>query len=404
VRARSELRTASGAPFWLLRNGLVDVGESPVPSRADVVVVGAGITGALLADRFVRDGRQVLVLERNAPGEGSTSVSTALLQYELDVELVSLAGMLGEENAARAYRRCSDAINELETLAHSLDDNGDFRRATSVYVGTKRGDAKRLRREMELRTKHGIQSRLVSRDELGERYGLRAHAALETDQAANVDPVRLARSVLKRAVLGGATVCARTALVNWSLDADRIMVTTARGTCSAGAIVFATGYELPEGVPENRVSLLSSYALVTQPAADLGPLEGGAMIWETARPYTYLRSTPDRRILVGGVDVPFKNTDARDALLPVRTRQLERYLKNVFGESLPATAFAWAGTFGETGDGLPLIGRLPNYTNAYAALGYGGNGIVFSQIAADLLGALCAGQGHEDERLFGFDR
>jgi glycine/D-amino acid oxidase-like deaminating enzyme len=152
------------------------------------------------------------------------------------------------------------------------------------------------------------------------------------------------------------------------------------------------------------VSLHSSYALVTQPASDLGPLTGGAMIWETARPYMYLRATPDQRILVGGVDVPFKNSDARDALLPVRTRQLERYLERVFGASLPATAFAWSGTFGETRDGLPRIGRIPGRDHAYAALGYGGNGIVFSHVAADLLGALCSGQAHEDETLFGFTR
>ncbi len=404
MAAHHDPRVASGAPFWLLRQGLLDVGASPLPARADIVVVGAGITGALLADRFVRDGREVLVLERNAPAEGSTSVSTALLQYELDVELVALSSMLGEAAASRAYRRCSEAIDDLETLAHSLDDDGDFVRARSVYVGTKRGDARRLRRESELRTKHGLQSRLLTREELGERYGLKAHAALETDQAANVDPVRLARSVLRRAVIGGAMVCARTEMTSWSAEGGRINVSTAHGVCSAGTIVFATGYEVPDGLPSDLVSLHSSYALVTQPARDLGPLAGGAMIWETARPYTYMRATPDQRILVGGVDVPFKNADARDALLPARTRQLERYLQRVFGESLPATAFSWSGTFGETNDGLPRIGRLPGHANAYAALGYGGNGIVFSHIAAELLGRLCAGQHHEDEGLLGFER
>lgn len=397
-------RVASGAPFWLLRQGLLDVGESPVPARAQIVVVGAGITGALLADRFVRDGWHVVILERNAPCEGSTAVSTALLQYELDVELATLAEKLGAENAERAYRRCSDAIDELETLSHSLDDDGDFRRATSVYVGTKRADARRLRREAALRTGAGLQCRWLSRSELGERYGLKAHAALETNQAASVDPVRLARAVLRRAALGGAVVCARTAVTHWAPEGDRIRVSTTGGTCSTGAVVFATGYELPEGVPTGVVSLHSSYALVTQPASELGPLRNGALIWETARPYTYMRATPDQRILVGGVDVPFKNADARDALLPARTRQLERALERIYGDSLPATAFAWSGTFGETSDGLPRIGRIPGYAHAYAALGYGGNGIVFSHIAAELLGALCAGQPHADEKLFGFER
>ncbi len=41
---------------------------------------------------------------------------------------------------------------------------------------------------------------------------------------------------------------------------------------------------------------------------------------------------------------------------------------------------------------------------AYAALGHGDNGIVFSAIAAELIGAQIGGRLHRDEQLFRFDR
>jgi glycine/D-amino acid oxidase-like deaminating enzyme len=52
----------------------------------------------------------------------------------------------------------------------------------------------------------------------------------------------------------------------------------------------------------------------------------------------------------------------------------------------------WAGTFDSTDDGLPLIGAVPGAKNLFAAYGYGGNGITFSYLAAELIGALIAGR------------
>ncbi len=400
----SPLRVASGAPFWLLRHGLMPVAECALPARADIVIVGAGITGAMLADTFIRAGRSVVILERHGPAEGSTSVSTALLQYELDVELVPLAGMLGDAAAGHAYRRCAEAIDELATLTDSLGDDCDFVRATSIYLGRRRRDVKRLRVEAEARARAGLDVRWLSREEVDSRYGVKAHAALETLHAATVDPVRLTRALLQRAVAGGATLCVHTPLVQWTDEGTGVRIMTGRGQCTADALVFATGYEVPAELPDGLVTLHSTYALVTQPVHDTGPLRGGTMFWETARPYTYLRTTPDGRILAGGMDVPFRNPDARDALLPARTRALEKQVRAFFGGQAPDTAFAWAGTFGETRDGLPYIGRIPGHARAFVALGYGGNGIVFSRVAADVLGTICLGGTHPDEALFGFER
>jgi glycine/D-amino acid oxidase-like deaminating enzyme len=400
----SALRVASGAPFWLLRAGLMDPPSAALPESCDVAIVGAGITGALLADRFARAGRSVVVLERDAPTEGSTAVSTALLQYELDVELVELATMLGEARAVRAYARCADSIDALHKLAHDLDDSGDFVRCSSLYVASRRAHARRLRKECALRTLHGLPVEWLSRDDVRSTHAIDGHAALLTHQAASVDPVRFARAALRRATSAGAVLCARTALLQWVPEGKRVRVMTSRGQCTVGALIHATGYELPDTLPTNAVSLNSSYALVTQPTADLGPLAGGLLVWETARPYTYMRATPDSRILVGGFDVPFKNEDLRDALLPARTRQLERALERFLKRPAPPTAFAWAGTFGQTGDGLPRIGRMPGFDHVYAALGYGGNGIVFSQIATDILSGLIVGSEDRDTALFGFER
>ena len=67
-------------------------------------------------------------------------------------------------------------------------------------------------------------------------------------------------------------------------------------------------------------------------------------------------------------------------------------------------AYAWAGTFGETKDGLAYIGEPPEVPNAYFALGYGGNGITYSMIAAGIIADLCLGRENPDAQIFRFGR
>src|SRR4051812_21798084 len=99
----------SGAPYWLLRDGLIN--PEPIPVRdCDVAVVGAGITGALIADALTSNGLGVTVLDRRSPGEGSTAVSTGILTYELDVELTELVERIGETRAVRAYRAAVEGV------------------------------------------------------------------------------------------------------------------------------------------------------------------------------------------------------------------------------------------------------------------------------------------------------
>ncbi len=54
----------------------------------------------------------------------------------------------------------------------------------------------------------------------------------------------------------------------------------------------------------------------------------------------------------------------------------------------------WSGAFGQTEDGLPLIGEVPGQPNLFAAYGYGGNGITFSYLASRIIGEMLAGR-HE---------
>ena len=108
----------SDLPFWTVRNGLRRV-YPPLEKdvRCDALIIGGGISGALLGHRLVGAGVDCVLIDRRDIGQGSTSASTALLQYEIDTPLFELQKRVGREDAARAYLLGVESIHQLQKLA-----------------------------------------------------------------------------------------------------------------------------------------------------------------------------------------------------------------------------------------------------------------------------------------------
>jgi glycine/D-amino acid oxidase-like deaminating enzyme len=394
-----------GEAFWSISNGLI--GAFPpleADVHTDVVVIGAGITGALVSYQLARAGVGVVALDKRDAAHGSTSASTALLQYEIDTHLTELIGMVGEERANRAYRLCLEAIQKIETLTRELGDDCGFARRESLYYASSKKDADDLPLECEARAKLGIRLELWDAPRVKECYGFEAPAALFSYDGGEVDPYRLAYRLLEGALKCGARVYDRTEVLSWNRKRGEWQLKTNRGfTVRAKQLVFATGYEARPMLEPRTLRLRNSYALVSEPFKT--PLwHRASLIWETARPYLYIRTTADNRILVGGEDEPWKNLSTREERIPKKQRRLEQKFKALFPDIPLETAFSWAGTFGETKDGLAYIGRRRDLENAHFALGYGGNGITYSIIASEIVRDAVTGKRNADAEVFGFER
>ncbi len=171
-------------------------------------------------------------------------------------------------------------------------------------------------------------------------------------------------------------------------------------------VVLAMGYANQRWIDQRVARNRSSYAFITDPiGADvLGPLQR-TMVWESARPYLYLRATGEGRLLVGGLDDAIDIPARRDRRVEGKARQLMKQLQHWFPQLDPTPAFSWAGTFAETADGLPFFGPHPKWgPRVHLAMAYGGNGITYSMIGAGLLRARIERRRHPLQDLFGFGR
>lgn len=395
----------SDAPFWLIKNGLLRC-YPPLTDdvECDSVVIGGGITGALVADALTTAGLSVVVIDRREIAQGSTSASTALLQYEIDTHLQDLSRTHGEQAAVRAYRLCLDAIDEIQQRAEGLPDRCGFCRQPSLYFASSSRDVKILRNECELRASHGFPVTWCTTEEVRDQFQFQSLGGILSTAGGVVDPFQLTHGLFARNQERGLRVFDRTTVASWKSTSGGIeLCTSKQARIRARTLVFACGYEAQSYLREKIVRLKSTYALVTgrdQPQW----WKQNAMIWESARPYLYLRRTTDDRVLAGGEDDVFRSPALRESRLEYKTQRILARLKKMFPNVEIESEYAWGGTFGETKDGLGYIGPSPEMEHAYFALGFGGNGITFSVVAANILRDLITGRPNEDAHLFRFGR
>jgi glycine/D-amino acid oxidase-like deaminating enzyme len=108
--------------------------------------------------------------------------------------------------------------------------------------------------------------------------------------------------------------------------------------------------------------------------------------------------------MIGGADTAFWDDHRRDRLVERKTRRLKKRFEKLFPALEFVPACEWAGTFGESEDGLAYIGRPPDQPRAFFAVGYGGNGITAGVIAARLITDLYVGRPNVDAAVFRFGR
>ena len=400
------MNLTSSHPFWSVNNGL----PATYPSlqrnvSCDAVVIGGGITGALVAVHLVEAGAKTLVIDQREIGTGSTSASTALLQYEVDVPLRVLVKQVGPAAAARSYKLCRGAIGKLERLAARLKIKCGFERKPSLFLARYQREIPELREEFALRRKIGFDLEFFDTAAIQDRFPFSRPAALYSQDGGQVDPHRLTHGLLAGGKRAGLEVYDRTKMAHLEETRRGVRITTENGcVITARRAVIAAGFESKELVTVGAGTLKSTYALISEPLAEIPGWHQRCLIWESGSPYLYLRTTSEGRIMVGGEDEDFVNAKRRDALISAKTRTLVKKFGRLFPNVKLEVAYAWAGTFGETKDGLAYIGVHPRFPRCHFALGYGGNGITFSVIAAEIIRDQFLGRPNHDAHLFRFGR
>ncbi|MDQ0476909.1 FAD-binding oxidoreductase [Chryseobacterium sp. MDT2-18] len=397
----------SNEPFWLVKNGLL----SSYPSlkqdeKCEILIIGAGITGSLIAHQMTEEGYKTIMIDKREICNGSTSATTSMLQYEIDIPLYQLKDEIGKKAAVEAYQACSASIDELEKISKKIKSKAGFKRKASLYFASKKKDVSWLKKEFDARKEAGFKVKWLEPGEIADQFGLKkTHGGILSKQGASVDAFNLAHELLQYNAAKGLKIFDKTEMKSIKYHPNYNEVKLASGfKIKARKIIYCIGYESKNLIKEDFVQLKSTFAMVSEMGQIKNKNFSKTLFWNTDDPYLYMRSTDDGRILMGGGDEDFQNPEKRDQLLSKKQKEIIKIYNSVLPDQPFDTDFVWAGTFGETKDGLPYIGEHPKFKNSYFVLGFGGNGITFSVTGMKMVSDFLRKKTHHLAEYFRFGR
>lgn len=383
-----------GETFWHQTGKEADYLTMSKDDQAEVVIIGAGMTGALIAYELLKDNYKVVLLDKDVPGYGSSDGNTGIIQYNSDDSLNEMIEEHGEQRAVDFYRMSIEGITLLHQIAGELKEDVGYAPKNSLYLCAKEEHEPELQKKYETLKKYDFPAELINREDLMQEYSLQAFGAMKTPLDLELNPFKWIQAVHRSNLARGARVYKDVEVVDVSSDGQgSYIVQTKSGLrVTAKFVIYAIGYAeniIPEVEP--LVERNSTYSVVTEITDTFWGER--ALIWDSADPYLYFHSTDDDRVIAGGRDKEGTKLNSQEKIDQENEQILAR-IKGYFPAFKAEPYTMWQSVFAESKDGLPFIDKRKTEENQYFALGYGGNGTCYAAIAAILLRSYLKGEEH----------
>ncbi|MCE4956617.1 NAD(P)/FAD-dependent oxidoreductase [Macrococcoides caseolyticum] len=361
--------------------------KDDVENHYDLVVIGGGMSGALTAYRVAEAGYTTLLVDKDEIGSASSAANTGLMQYMSDKLLHECVKDFGALEAYHFYKASKEGLEDIQLLSQKLDARVNFIKRDSLFIASTKRDKKTIKDEYDVLKHFDFPVDYVDHEQLKEEYGIDKYNALISHEDAEINPYVFVNEIVKYAHENfHLDVLEHTELIKYKAENNSIACQFNNKTITADKLVMTTGYAKNKITKRyiNREEFVASYAVVTEPINENQFWKDKVMIWESARPYLYIRYVPGNRVLIGGLD---EKTDKipNEKHIQKQGRRLVKAFNKLYPELELKIEYAYGARFGETKDGKPFIGKIDKDAEVYGLYGYGGNGTVYSSFGSKLL-------------------
>jgi glycine/D-amino acid oxidase-like deaminating enzyme len=387
------------APYWWEKRETFTRADRDLPTAADVVVIGAGVTGVEAARILAEGGREVLVLDATIPGEGASSRNAGMIGRNFKHSYSGLKANYGQ-NVARAYfAEMQDAYNAVRDLGRANPDAFDWREDGRIIAAMSPTLFDKLRKEYELRAREiGEAVEVIDGDDMEEEIGSHCYCGgIRLPQNGAIQPARFHQFLMRRAIAAGAAIIGETAVVAVDRERTAFIVRTNRGAVACAQVMVATNGYSGRAIPTIRSRLLpiNAFMIATEDLSEnlvRAILPRLRTYHDNRRRSHFFSVSPNgKKILLGG------RTGNLGLDLKALAAKLHGDLLHIFPE-LAGTrlSHAWRGRCAAPIDAFPRFGELDGL---YYALGYSFSGMAMGphlgrKAAWRMLGRPDAAQSH----------
>ena len=375
-----------GATSSLWQQGTGDYQSSGTTSMAtecDVLIAGGGITGITTALLLQKAGKKVIVAEAHSLCFGTTGGTTAHVNTFLDTSYDMIENDFSKEAAIQIADATRTAKSLFERHVAEYKIECGFHTTDGYVYAQNKKQEEQLADMLAAAKRAGAEAGEAPETPVPIGF---TKAMVYRGQAA-LHPAKYVMALAKVFEEGRGIILQNTAVNDFKKHDDHLHVQTTAGNIKAKNLVWAT--HIPPGINllHFRAAPYRSYAIAVTLEYDDYPV---GLAYDMYDPYHYYRTQEvngQKYLIIGGedhktghqpeADSAAENTEACFA-------KLIAHAKTFF--SVKEVAHRWSSQYFEPSDGLAYIGHLPgNPDNVYVATGYGGNGITYSHIAAQVL-------------------
>jgi taurine dehydrogenase large subunit len=390
--------------YWIATAGEPPPDDGPVTGDldADVVVIGSGYTGLSCAIHLAKEhGVKATVLDANTVAWGCSTRNGGQAQLSSGrLKRSQWIKRWGLDVAKRMHAEIVEAFDVFRDLIYSGEFDCEPQDGGHLYIAHKPKVMPSLEAESRLMNDvFGYRSRIMGREELQREY-LRDHeaaGAMHEPSGIGIHAGKLAFGYMRMACRLGAKVHPASPVTRWKTTGGVHHLTTPGGTIRTRTVALATAGYTPPGLhrlTKNRLMPILSNSIVTRPLTtaekDACNFITRLVLTDTRTLRHYYRLLPDDRVQIGSRTA----ITGADAENPKHLKLLQEGLYRKFpvlrGIELD---YSWWGWVDVSHDMMPRIFQPDPKERIYYAMGYGGNGVMYSAQAGRRMAQMIAGQG-----------
>lgn len=271
--------------------------------ETDIIIIGGGVTGSITAYYFSNANIPVVLLEKSRIAHGSTSITTSLLQYELDGTARNLEQYTSLDNTIRAYKLGLKALDEIDNFIIKHGNKCDYERKDTLFYTGKKSEISLIRDEYNVRKNANLDVNFITEENNPFSFDLKA-GVYANKGGAQLDPYKFTHHLLDVSCNLGLKVYENTEVLEINYGEDKVEVITSYGYKVTGKkVIVATGYDVDKFTKRNFGLKTLTYNIATKPVESFEGWNNRVIIRDSNDPYNYYRTTSDNRILAGGEDI-----------------------------------------------------------------------------------------------------
>ena len=376
--------------YWLKTVPAWELDQLPLPSYADIAIIGAGVMGSALGYWLARAGRKPLVIERNpSPAMGATGRNGGLMVQGSSFPFGEDIKRFGAKQAHAIYAFTQWNHRLVREVLSTEELDVGFEEVAHIRFASDAADVEMLQNTVAALRDADVEAQWVEGEALsravGTEVGPQFVGALLRPNQGRVHSARYTHGSARAATLRGARFAFSTPVQSVETNGSGWAIRTARTTIPANQVVLALNAWSADLFPEleSIITPTRGHAAVTSPA------NWRMNSWSAENGFAYGRQLENGQLLFGGArnvradmevghhPLPGENVAP---LVPEVVEALSQALPRYF----PATAdlkieHVWTGNMGFTPDMLPLVGEWPNRTGLWLMTGFSGHGMCYSQ-------------------------